>query len=89
MATKAGDKRAIEGDPLNVDDPYGPITTMPVTIPPPSPKSEEAIRALYAEFFGREPDEGGLAYFAGLLDQGADISDIIAGMAGKIGRAHV
>jgi Domain of unknown function (DUF4214)/EF hand len=46
-----------------------------------SPESEEKIRALYAEFFGREPDEGGLAYFAGLLDQGADISDIIAGLA--------
>lgn len=88
MATKAGDKRAIEGDPLNVDDPYGPITTMPVTIPP-SPKSEETIRALYAEFFGREPDEGGLAYFAGLLDQGADISDIIAGMASSAEAADV
>jgi len=54
-----------------------------------SPESEEAIRALYAEFFGREPDEGGLAYFAGLLDQGANISDIIAGMAGSAEAADV
>ena len=54
-----------------------------------SPESEEAIRALYAEFFGREPDEGGLAYFAGLLDQGADISDIIAGMASSAEAADV
>jgi len=48
-----------------------------------SPKSEEAIRALYAEFFGREPDEAGLAYFAGLLDKGANLSDIVASMAGS------
>lgn len=54
-----------------------------------SPESEEKIRALYAEFFGREPDEGGLAYFAGLLDQGADISDVIAGMAGSAEAADV
>ena len=72
MVTKAGDKRAIEGDPLDVIS-TDQITTMPVKIPPFSPESEETIRALYAEFFGREPDEGGLAYFAGLLDQGADI----------------
>lgn len=88
MAT-ANDRRAIEGDPLDTNHGTDQITTMPVKIPPSSPKSEETIRALYAEFFGREPDEGGLAYFAGLLDQGADISDIIAGMAGSAEAADV
>lgn len=88
MATRAGDKRAVEGDPLDVIS-TDQITTMPTKPPPSSPESEEIIRALYAEFFGREPDEGGLAYFAGLLDQGADISDIIAGMAGSAEAADV
>lgn len=88
MVTKAGDKRAIEGDPLDVIS-TDQITTMPIKLPPSSPESEETIRALYAEFFGREPDEAGLAYFAGLLDQGADISDIIAGMAGSAEAADV
>jgi hypothetical protein len=89
MVTKAGDIRAIEGDPLDTNHGTDQITTMPVKIPPFSPESEETIRALYAEFFGREPDEGGLAYFAGLLDQGADISDIIAGMASSAEAADV
>ena len=45
--------------------------------------AEDQIRAIYADFFGREPAKEEVSYWADLLKQGTPIKDVLSGMAGS------